>query len=145
MNFLRSNTPRTRNGMHDPAHDSNEQDYLLMINREYTAWLGSFLSFFFTRMSVMLFVLRLLPPYKVWQHRTIYGIFVLNILITALASISYGVACIPFRALWVAEVPGAKCYSKKLLVLAARLNGSKLSNYYPIVRTRETKLMRFLA
>ena len=79
----------------------------------------------------MLFVLRLLPAYKKWQHRVIYLAFFFNFAITVVATVSYGVACIPFSALWSSEpVPGARCFSKDLLVITARFNGSEFYLLY---------------
>ena len=72
----------------------------------------------------MLFVLRLLPPYKKWQQRIIYANFFVSFAITLVANVSYGLACIPFRALWE-PVEGAKCYSKDRVVITAQVNGSE--------------------
>ena len=72
----------------------------------------------------MLFVLRLLPPFKKWEARIICIAMGLNFAITILGTVSYGVSCIPFRANWQI-IPGAKCYSKDLLVITTRVNGGK--------------------
>ncbi|KAL9087210.1 MAG: hypothetical protein Q9159_003777 [Coniocarpon cinnabarinum] len=99
-----------------PAEYAEDQQW------EYIAWVMVFISFFFLRASVMLFVLRLLPPFKKWQQKVVYVAFVLNVIITIIATVSYGVSCIPFRAAWQ-EVPGSKCFSKKVLVATQKMNG----------------------
>lgn len=87
-------------------------------------WIIVFISLFFIRTSVMLFTLRLLPVYKRWQKRVIVFAFGLNIAITLIGTISYGLSCIPFRA-WYETVPDAKCFSKRNLVVTNQVNGSE--------------------
>ena len=84
-----------------------------------------FISFFFVRTSVILFVLRLLPVYKKWQKRVIYVAFAANLAICLISTVSYGLACIPFKA-WYTNVPNAKCFSKHKLVVTNQVNGSML-------------------
>ena len=74
----------------------------------------------------MLFVLRLLPIYKRWQKRIIYALLPLNLAISLIATVSYGLSCIPFKA-WYEPVPGARCFSKDKLVITNQVNGGKLS------------------
>ncbi len=84
-----------------------------------------FICFFFIRASVLLFVLRLLPVYKHWQKNVILAACALNVAITLIATVSYGLSCIPFRA-WYQEVPNAKCFSTRNLVITNQVNGSKI-------------------
>ena len=85
-----------------------------------------FISYFFLRTSIMLFVLRLLPPDKVLQKRIIYGAFLLNFAITMIAVISYGVRCVPLSGAYK-NVPGAKCFPAHIIVVTQQVNGSKSS------------------
>ena len=75
----------------------------------------------------MLFVLRLLPSYAKWQPKVVYAAFFLSFAVTMIATIMYGLACIPFRAVYE-SIEGSKCYSKDLLVIAAQVNGSESIN-----------------
>ena len=90
----------------------------------YINWIIVFLSYFLIRTSVQLFVLRLLPPHKKWQARTIVFVFFLNVAISLFAMISYGLSCTPFRANW-ADVPNAKCLPQHILDAAQIANGGK--------------------
>ena len=73
----------------------------------------------------MLFTLRLLPRTKRRSQLVIYCAFVLNFLITILATISYGVTCRPFSGLWT-HSPSAKCVTPEVLSATQQTNGSKL-------------------
>ena len=88
-----------------------------------------FISWFFLRASVMLFVLRLLPPFKKVQQKIIYAAFFVNFAITVIGTVSYGVSCRPLRASWE-NVPGGKCYTRNLLVITTRVNGSEFGTHY---------------
>ena len=70
----------------------------------------------------MLFVLRLLPPGKTWQQRVIFVVFFLNFAITMIATVSYGLRCRPFRAVWD-HVQGAKCESIEVITRTQQVNG----------------------
>jgi hypothetical protein len=72
----------------------------------------------------MLFVLRLLPSYKKWQQKIVYVLFFLNFAITAVACVTYGVSCIPFKAVYDTSVQGAQCFSKDRLVIVTQINGA---------------------
>ena len=72
----------------------------------------------------MLFVLRLLPSYKVWQQRVVVAIFLFNFLVTLESGIAFGISCIPFRANWD-EVPNSKCLPVDILVITNQVNASK--------------------
>ncbi|KAI9679009.1 MAG: hypothetical protein M1822_007435 [Bathelium mastoideum] len=85
-------------------------------------WVLVFISFFFVRSSVMLFVLRLLPPGKVWETRAIFVAFFFNFAITVVATVSYSVHCIPFQAAWE-DIPGARCKSIQVVTVTQRING----------------------
>ena len=85
----------------------------------------AFICFYFIRTSVLLFVLRLLPIYKRWQKNVILTNFALNIAITLIGTVSYGLSCIPFRA-WYQEVPNAKCFSTRNLVITNQVNGGNI-------------------
>ena len=98
------------------------------LHRAQILWLTAFLSFFFLRASIMLFVLRLLPIYKKWQKHTILICFGVNIAITLISCISYGLSCVPFRA-WYENVPGSTCFSKHKLVITNQVNASKCRRY----------------
>ena len=89
-------------------------------------WLVVFLEYFFTRTSIMLFVLRLLPPAKKIEQRVILVCMVLNFAITVIALVSYGVRCIPFRAVY-AHVEGARCISDEVLVATQYTNGGMMT------------------
>ena len=78
---------------------------------------------------MLLFVLRLLPPYKKLQQRIIYVELFVNFAITLIATLTYGIGCIPFEALYM-DVPGAKCFSKEKLVIVARVNASESSRSF---------------
>lgn len=69
----------------------------------------------------MLFVLRLLPVYKRWQKYIILVAFALNIAITLIGTISFGVSRIPFRA-WYQDIAGAKCFTTSNLVITNQVN-----------------------
>ena len=101
-----------------------KENYFVYSNREYVDWEIVFISYFFIRASVMLFVLRLLPPSKVWQRRVTYVAFFLNFAITLIAVVSYGVRCRPFIAAYK-SVPGAKCSSENVIVVTQQVNGSE--------------------
>ena len=73
----------------------------------------------------MLFVLRLLPPGKTWQARTIFVGFFLNFAITIIATVTYGVHCIPLQAAWKSELD-SHCLSVRYLAITQWINGSKL-------------------
>ena len=73
----------------------------------------------------MLFVLRLLPEFKKWEARSVYVAMIVNLAITLLAGISYGVSCSPFRANWD-SIPGGRCHSKDVTVITTQINGGKL-------------------
>ena len=73
----------------------------------------------------MLFVLRLLPAYKHWQKNVILAACALNVAVTLIGTVSYGLSCIPFRA-WYQEVPNPKCFSTRDLVITNQVNGSKI-------------------
>ncbi|KAI9727271.1 MAG: hypothetical protein M1828_006890 [Chrysothrix sp. TS-e1954] len=88
----------------------------------YINWIIVFISYFFIRASVMLFVLRLLPPGKTWQQRLIFVVFFINFAITLIATVSYGVRCQPFRAVWD-PVPGSKCESIDIITTTGWVNG----------------------
>lgn len=72
----------------------------------------------------MLFTLRLLPCTKVWAKRLIYFTLFLNFAITVIASVSYGVRCLPFSAIGDVH-PKAKCITTEVLVSTMKLNGSE--------------------
>lgn len=91
-------------------------------------WIMAFICFCFVRMSVMLFVLRLLPVYKRWQKNVILCAFALNIAVTLIGTVSYGLSCIPFRA-WYQEVPNARCFGTDKLVITNQVNGGKFSRH----------------
>ena len=90
--------------------------------RLYLAWLMAFLAFFFVRASVMLFTLRLLPRTKRRSQWIIIGAFTLNVAITLIAMISFGLQCEPFSAIWNPR-PGAKCAAPQVLTVSNRVNG----------------------
>ncbi|KAI9714793.1 MAG: hypothetical protein M1820_000082 [Bogoriella megaspora] len=88
----------------------------------YIGWIVVFISYFFVRTSVMLFVLRLLPPGKKWETRIIFFVFFLNIAITIIATVTYGLHCQPFQAGWK-SVPGGHCKSYQDLTITQWVNG----------------------
>ena len=75
----------------------------------------------------MLFVLRLLPPTKKLQQRIIFVTFFLNFAITIIATVSYGVKCVPFTAIYK-EVPGAKCLSEEVITATQWVNAGMSRN-----------------
>ena len=83
-----------------------------------------YISYFFVRVSVLLFVLRLLPSYKKWQQRVVHVVFLLSFLVTLYTCIAFGVSCIPFKANWE-TVPNSKCFSKDVLVITNQINACK--------------------
>lgn len=72
----------------------------------------------------MLFVLRLLPSYKRWQKLAVDAMFLISFLVTVYSCVTFGVSCIPFKANWE-QIPGAKCFSKDLLVITNQVNAGK--------------------
>ena len=88
-----------------------------------------FVDYFFLRLSIMLFVLRLLPPYKKAHQTIIYVELFVNFAITLIATLTFGIACIPFKALYT-PIPGATCFSKEKLVAVTRVNASKSSEHF---------------
>ncbi|KAI9667146.1 MAG: hypothetical protein M1831_001323 [Alyxoria varia] len=117
------NTIQVHAGLGRHQSELTPEQYSINEHWEYVGWLEAFICYFFTRTSILLFVLRLLPAYKVWQHRLVYVTFFLNFAITVVATVSFGIACIPFEGLWKKDLPGAKCYPLELLVLTQRVNG----------------------
>lgn len=89
--------------------------------RMFILWEIAYLSFFFVRGSVMFFTLRLLPRTKRKSIWTIYVAFALNLAITLLGTISFGVSCRPFSAHW----RGGNCSSKEILMITNQVNGGK--------------------
>ena len=73
----------------------------------------------------MVFVLRLLPSYKVWQQRVVNLALLINLLVTIYACFVFGFSCIPFQANWDDDIPNSKCFSKDLIVIANQVNASK--------------------
>ena len=92
--------------------------------RTYISLVQVYITYFFVRASVMLFVLRLLPSYKVWQQRAVLATFAINFLATLYTCIAVGISCIPFQANWE-DMPEARCFSKGVLVLTNQINSSK--------------------
>ena len=81
------------------------------------------------RLSVALFVLRLIPSYKTAQRRITYGVILVNFAISAYANIVYGLSCRPLKSNWT-EVPDAKCMSPRTLVITSQINaGETLSAF----------------
>lgn len=83
-----------------------------------------FVSFFFLRASVLLFVLRLLPPNKSWQKHCILVLFFVNFATAMIGLVSFGVKCIPFHDIW-SEEPNRNCRSLKVNTATFYVNGSK--------------------
>ena len=73
----------------------------------------------------MLFVLRLLPPTKTLQQKIIFINMFLNFAITMIATVSYGVKCVPFQAIYN-FVPNAKCIPERVLMATMYVNAGKL-------------------
>ena len=46
----------------------------------------------------MLFVLRLLPAFKQWQQKVIYGTMIINFAISLVATIIFGLSCMSLHA-----------------------------------------------
>lgn len=88
-------------------------------------WIIVYIAMFMIRSSVMLFVLRLLPPTKKLEQKIIFVVFALNVAITLIATVSYGVLCRPFEANYY-SVPGAKCAPSHVRVVTNQVNGSML-------------------
>lgn len=60
------------------------------------------------------------------QHRVIYAAFILNVIISLLAVITYATQCIPFAAIYKTALQAtAKCYPPDILVKVTQINGSK--------------------
>ena len=95
--------------------------------REYIGYIEAYIVYFLIRASVMMFVLRLLPSYKVWQLRVVLVAFALNLLVTAYTCFVFGFSCIPFQANWE-DIPNPKCFSKDLIVITNQVNAGKHSN-----------------
>lgn len=70
----------------------------------------------------MLFTLRLLPRTKTRSQWVIYVNFFLNFAITLIASVSFGLQCQPFTAIWDPK-PGSKCLSPTILAITTKVNG----------------------
>lgn len=92
-----------------------------MLRRQVLCYLVVYINYFLLRASVMLFVLRLLPAHQKWQQRIIYLAFSINIAITILATVTYGISCIPFKANWQ-DIPNARCLPKNVLVIVNQVN-----------------------
>ena len=77
----------------------------------------------------MLFVLRLLPAFNQWQEKVIYGTMIVNFAISLVATIIFGLSCMPLRAFWDNDaqmnLPGSKCYPVSRRVLVQQVNGSE--------------------
>ena len=97
----------------------------LMLRREYISYTVTYMYYFFIRASVMLFVLRLLPSYKIWQQRVVALAFLINFLVTAYTCITLGISCIPFKANWD-SVPNPKCFSIDVVVITNQINGGEI-------------------
>ena len=94
--------------------------------RLYIDWIIAFVAFFFLRLSVMLFTLRLLPRTKFRSQIIIYVAMFLNFAISLIAAVSYGLHCQPVSAYWH-PVQGAKCLNSKLLKDMMIVNGGEHS------------------
>ena len=70
----------------------------------------------------MMFVLRLLPTFQKVQKWIVYIALAINLAITIVVTVSYGLSCMPLKAEWE-HIPGAKCYSKDVLVITSTVNG----------------------
>ena len=100
----------------------NEYQYSGAVKWMYLNFLFNFICFFFLRASVMFFVLRLLAKTKRWPPRFIWIAMFLNFAITMIAVVTYGIRCIPFKAIYL-PVDGAQCMPVPNLVIAMTLNG----------------------
>ncbi|KAI9696360.1 MAG: hypothetical protein M1820_008202 [Bogoriella megaspora] len=90
---------------------------------QYICYTLMYIELFLIRASIMLFVLRLLPSFKVIQRRIVYGVFLINFVITLFACLSFGLSCRPMKANWDA-IPNAHCFSKELLVITNQVNAA---------------------
>lgn len=73
----------------------------------------------------MLFVLRLLPPMKKVAQKIILVAFFFNFAVTMIATVSYGVKCIPFTAVYK-DIPNAKCLSERVITSTQYVNAGEL-------------------
>lgn len=73
----------------------------------------------------MLFTLRLLPATRKWAARVTVLSFMLNFLITLLVVVAAGIKCLPFTAIYGANVPQRWCEPENITVITQRVSGSK--------------------
>ena len=78
----------------------------------------------------MLFTLRLLPITKVAPRRVIYVAFFLNFAITVIATVSYGVRCVPFTAIYDPG-PNARCIPTNVIIATQQVNGGESESPEP--------------
>ena len=74
----------------------------------------------------MLFVLRLLPPNTKRQQYIVFIAFFLNFAITVVATVSYGVKCIPFNAIYE-PVASKKCLPDNVITTTMIVNAGELT------------------
>lgn len=93
-------------------------------SREYSALIVAEISFFFLRASIMLFTLRLLAAHRKWLRSIIHAALIINIAITMIAVVSFGVKCTPFTAIYQ-DTNGAKCVGSDSFVAIQIAIGSE--------------------
>lgn len=82
---------------------------------------------FLIKVSVCLFVLRLIRGTHPKIRVVLWGMIVIQLGVALVTDILYGTACRPFKKLWDRDQPGV-CLAHSVLVVPMRLMGGKLSS-----------------
>lgn len=80
----------------------------------------------FVKMSVCIFILRLIERTHRRVAMTLYSVMILNTAITLVAVFCIAFQCQPFHKIWHPSVPG-KCFSTQILTDITRLVGGEFS------------------
>lgn len=93
------------------------------------AELESFISLFFLRASIALFLLRILDSVSLRTKYLLYTVTGLNAMVMSLTVIIAVVQCIPLQAIWDSSIQG-RCFSNKIFDIVARVYGCKFSSLH---------------
>lgn len=88
----------------EPAHALQSRKYLSI------GTLTGFVDQFFSRASIVVFVMRMTPPDLQWPQRCAWTAHALNLVVLITALIGFGLQCIPFRGAWDLSIK-SRCYS----------------------------------
>ena len=90
------------------------------------AEIGNAIGVGFVKMSVCIFVLRIIERTHYRIRMTLYSVMILNTVITLVAVFCIAFSCRPFAKIWNPSVPG-KCFPTQILTDITRLVGGECS------------------